>query len=186
MKIHLPSIPEEGKSFSFHEGQAWVAALIRERFSEFCAPQARLHGEVQLFRTHNNVTLQGQMHLEMTPQCDRCGKKFSRALDISLHRHLAPIFENPDERREAGEEVELDEEDLEFSCYRNDEIDLAELIAEEVLLALPMGFHCREECRGLCPHCGADLNQGPCGCSEGLRESPFAVLKSLKFPSQSG
>lgn len=162
-----------------------MKALVAERFQEFCAPESKMSGDVLLLRTHTNVTLQGKVRLEIQPKCDRCGKVFARELEVPLHRHLAPYFGNPDERREAGEEeVELDGEDMEFSCYHHDEIDLAEIIAEEVLLALPMGFHCREDCKGLCPRCGADLNRAPCACPTPETASPFSTLKSLKFPSE--
>jgi uncharacterized protein len=183
MKIHVPSIPEEGKRIELQTELHWVRELVAERFKDFTAPESAMSGEVLLFRTHTNVTLQGQVHLGIQATCDRCGKVFQSALEIPLHRHLAPYFDNPDERREAGEgDVELDEEDLDFSCYHHDEIDLAAIIAEEVLLALPMGFHCREDCRGLCPHCGVDLNEGACGCGKQAKGSPFSVLKSLHLP----
>jgi uncharacterized protein len=183
MKINVPSIPEEGKNIPIHPGLAWVRTLVAERFKDFCPPESGMSGDVMLFRTHTNVTLQGQVHLEIQPTCDRCGKVFQNAWDIPLHRHLAPYFDNPDERREAGEEeIELEAEDLDFSCYHNEEIDLAQIIAEEVILALPMGFHCREDCQGLCPRCGADLNEEKCRCPKEKEGSPFAALKSLKLP----
>lgn len=185
MRIHVPSIPEEGKTIALHSDLNWVRALVTGRFKDFCTLDSRLNGDISLFRTHTNVTLQGQIHLETRPICARCGKTFQGSLEIPLHRHLAPYFDNPDDRREAGEEeVELDGEDLNFSCYHNDEIDLAEIITEEVFLALPMGFHCREDCRGLCPRCGVDLNEKKCACPETKEDSPFKVLESLKLPSK--
>jgi uncharacterized protein len=48
---------------------------------------------------------------------------------------------------------------------RATQVDLRPAIREEVALAVPPYVLCREECRGLCPRCGADLNQGPCGCA---------------------
>jgi DUF177 domain-containing protein len=44
-------------------------------------------------------------------------------------------------------------------------VDLRPVLREEMALAVPAYFQCREDCAGLCPRCGADLNQGPCGCA---------------------
>lgn len=58
-------------------------------------------------------------------------------------------------------------------------VDLAPAVREELLLAVPRFAVCREDCRGLCPRCGTDLNAGPCGCppAEDLRWQPLQSLK---------
>ena len=184
MKVHVPSIPENGKQVELHPGLPWADALVSGRLADF-GLEPGMTGKVEMFRTHVNVTLQGDLKFKMHPVCDRCGKKFHREMELSFHRYLTPYFGNPDEQREAGEEeVELSEEDLNFSFYHNDEIDLGQILEEEIFLSLPMGFHCREDCKGLCPRCGADLNQGKCACPEVVEDSPFKVLKSLKLPSK--
>jgi uncharacterized protein len=185
MKLHVPSIPENGKRIELHPGLAWVRDILSGRLGEICDPKSGLTGEIGVLRTHVNVTLQGQVHFNIKPVCDRCGKRFEREMNLSFHRYLTPYFGNPDEKREAGEEeVELSEEDLNFSFYHQDEIDLSEILAEEVFLSLPMGFLCRPDCKGLCPRCGADLNWGACGCEKIKEDSPFKVLKSLKLPGK--
>ena len=183
MKIHVPSIPDEGKKFQFNQDQEWVQKLAAERFRDFYRPEGSLSGDIQLFRTNANVTLQGNLSTELRPVCDRCAKTFAMPLEVPLHRHLTPYFEIPDEQREGGLEVELAEEDLDFSCYHNEEIDLGEIIAEEVFLALPMRFICEEKCKGLCTKCGTNINESPCQCKESQDESPFSVLKDLNLPS---
>ncbi len=65
-----------------------------------------------------------------------------------------------------------------------EEIDISEDIRAEFLLALPMNLLCRDDCRGLCPHCGADLNQGGCGC--GCADTPpgderWSALNDIEF-----
>ena len=72
----------------------------------------------------------------------------------------------------------------EFDVLPNDHvIDLEPLLNAAVLLETPLMPLCRPECLGLCPTCGANLNDGPCGCAprsaEPFRENPFAVLKNL-------
>ena len=57
-------------------------------------------------------------------------------------------------------EREVEDDDLETSYYRDDQIDLNELLREQFYLALPMKPLCREDCKGLCPQCGTNLNTG--------------------------
>jgi len=64
------------------------------------------------------------------------------------------------------------------------EIDLAPAVRQEVLLAVPRFLQCREDCRGLCPRCGQDLNAGPCGCAP-VTDPRWQALESLKQRGQS-
>jgi uncharacterized protein len=77
-------------------------------------------------------------------------------------------------------EREVEDDDLETSYYRDDEIDLNELLREQFYLALPMKPLCREECRGLCPQCGTNLNTGSCDCAPEWVDPRLAALKNVK------
>ncbi len=94
------------------------------------------------------ATLDTQIQVE----CRRCLTPVERALRVPL----ALVFSGTDETPE-GE-----------GCYRIPararELDLREAVREEFLLAVPRYVECRAECRGLCPRCGANLNEGACGC----------------------
>lgn len=183
MKISLLTLPDEGKGVEFSQKDEWFHRLILDRFGDFCSPQAKGFGKIQLWRTNQNVSLHGDVSLETHQTCDRCALSFDRALEIHLTRHLAPYFENPEQKADEEEETELSEEDLNFSYYHGEEIDLGNILAEEVFLAIPMTFLCREDCRGLCPNCGKNLNQGPCPCEQAPEGSPFSALKDLKLKS---
>ncbi len=104
-------------------------------------------------------------------------------LDFPFLRNLAPFFPKPEGNLNKEEEIELSVDDLEFSFYHHEEIDLAEIISEEIDLALPMRFLCSEACQGLCPTCGANLNQQTCQCPPTESLSPFSVLKEIKRKS---
>jgi uncharacterized protein len=60
------------------------------------------------------------------------------------------------------------------------QLDLAEVVRQQLLLALPMHPVCRSACSGLCPHCGQDLNEGPCDCTEET-DPRWSVLKEMQF-----
>jgi uncharacterized protein len=69
------------------------------------------------------------------------------------------------------------------TAFWNDEIDLGQLMKEQFYLALPMKPLCRDECRGLCALCGANLNRGTCGCVAAWEDPRFAALRALKKES---
>jgi uncharacterized protein len=79
------------------------------------------------------------------------------------------------------EEVELRVEDIGLIYFRGEEINLRDGIQEQVVMAFPLRFLCTEACKGLCTQCGADLNQGDCGCKVEPTTNKFAALKDLKL-----
>jgi uncharacterized protein len=84
------------------------------------------------------------------------------ALGQELDLFYLPRAAGQDEAQE--EEVELTDRDVVVGYYEADQLDLGEVVREQVLLALPLKPLCREDCRGLCPTCGRNRNQFPCGC----------------------
>ncbi len=94
------------------------------------------------------VALSGEAAVEA--ECGRCLRPVRLSVPFALrqeYREVEPGFED------------------EWLAYRQDVIGLDDLVTEAVLLALPVRPLCRPDCRGLCPTCGEDLNDGPCGCA---------------------
>jgi uncharacterized protein len=84
-------------------------------------------------------------------------------------------------KAETREDLELKPEELEISYYQGDFIDLAPIICEQIILQIPMKVICREECRGLCQHCGANLNVSSCNCRNDCADSRMAALENFKI-----
>ena len=78
-----------------------------------------------------------------------------------------------------GDEREVEEDDLSDAFYRDDQIDLGQLMEEQFYLALPMKPLCREDCRGLCASCGANLNEETCDCQVRWDDPRLAGLKAM-------
>ncbi len=101
----------------------------------------------------------------------------------TIHEELdllyLPQSKNVGAGAEKEEERELEEEDLAVSFYRDDKIDLNQMIWEQVYLALPMKPLCKDDCRGLCPQCGTNLNLSQCNCERDFVDPRLAALKSL-------
>ena len=118
--------------------------------------------------------LAGRVQAELELECGRCLEPFRLPVDAPFDVRYLPASEASSEP-----EREVEEEDLETSYYTNDAIDLNELLREQFYLALPMKPLCREECRGLCPQCGTNLNTGTCDCSPVWEDPRLAPLKGL-------
>jgi uncharacterized protein len=125
--------------------------------------------------------------------CDRCLEPAARSEELDViwlfTRGAAPVHEPLDDKDEG--DLELDDESERIRHFDGEEIDLAPSVWEELLLSAPTKFHCREECKGLCPTCGTNLNTGACNCArkeeKEVNHSGLAALKDMfpNLPSQS-
>lgn len=70
-------------------------------------------------------------------------------------------------------------DDEEAETFTGDQIDLADYVKRDIIGELPMKVLCREDCKGLCPVCGKDLNDGDCGCDRTIRDPRFESLRAL-------
>ncbi|MBN1225748.1 MAG: DUF177 domain-containing protein, partial [Deltaproteobacteria bacterium] len=77
------------------------------------------------------------------------------------------------------EEIELEREDLDIGFYKEGIIDLTEVVREQILLAVPMIPICKEDCKGLCPYCGQNLNQCKCVCAGKTIDPRWSKLQNL-------
>lgn len=115
-------------------------------------------------RSGTSVYLTGELTAHLRLSCGRCLAEFSQALNLPVSVTLEQGGHEP---RLSG--IELKEEDLDVSFYRGHTIELDDVAREEILLNLPMRPLCKENCLGLCPQCGQDLNSSGCVCSPEAR-----------------
>lgn len=137
-------------------------------------PLGSVDGSVTLKRIRQTLYLEGDLRTQAETVCSRCLEAARLPISASFKYVLSPAQE------EHPEEQELSPEDLDFVCYQDDLIDLDPLIIEQIMLQIPMKVLCSEDCRGLCPHCGANLNQRVCHCHDEHMDIRLAILKKLK------
>ncbi|HWO02075.1 MAG TPA: DUF177 domain-containing protein [Blastocatellia bacterium] len=127
--------------------------------------EAALEGE--------KVQLVGMVSASVSFDCDRCLKP----LTIPVEQKFDLTYVPP-----AGieEEKELGDDDLLVAFYTDQVIDVDDLVREQIELALPMSRICSKGCRGLCPQCGANLNEGDCACVPAEPDPRWAALRELK------
>jgi DUF177 domain-containing protein len=134
-----------------------------------------LTGPVRLMHTQGGVLVQGVLHAQATLSCSRCLEPVAVSLDVELEEIFAPTIDIL-----TGRLVPNEEEDRALWIDDRHILDLSEVLRQDVLLALPMHVLCREECRGLCPVCGQNLNQESCGCTPEPDTRWAALLDLLK------
>jgi uncharacterized protein len=119
----------------------------------------------------DEILIRGSLRTRIESTCDRCLNPVQLALERDFDLTYRPMSTIARE-----EEIELPEGELDIGFYEGEGIELGEVLAEQVNLAVPMKVVCREDCRGLCPTCGADRNNGTCACPPPPSASPFATL----------
>ena len=127
-----------------------------------------VHRDVDVYR----VT--GRIETRLELECGRCLELFQIPVDSAFELRYVPQDQN------AGEgEREIDEDDLTTAYYTDQTIDLGALMTEQFQLALPMKPLCSDDCKGLCPECGANLNKTTCGCAPKWQDPRLGALRGL-------
>ena len=132
-----------------------------------------VHATAEL--VESQIRVSGTLRTRLELPCARCLEtvleEVSRDFDL-YYRPMASIAKE--------EEVHLKADDTEIGFYQGEGLFLADILAEQVLLALPMKAICRSDCRGLCSHCGANLNSEECRCETRAADPRLAPLARLK------
>jgi uncharacterized protein len=119
-----------------------------------------VRADLDVEKTGDQVTVRGRVQGLAGFECVRCLKPFEFPVEVPLEVYA----DRASTGRRIAEERELERDDyMRFHDGRH--LDLLDSVREVLLLDLPMAPRCREDCRGLCPRCGADLNEGPCSCN---------------------
>ncbi len=171
MRIEVEHLSDAGEDFAhaYAPGELQLdgdqAAL---RGAARVAGRASRHGE--------EIRVRGKIEADVEVGCDRCLAPVAMPLEVEFETAFIP------QEKAAGEpeHVELLAEDMGLAAFDGDAIDLDDLVREQLLLALPSRNLCREDCQGLCPTCGADLNAGHCGCARDETDPRWAALAGWK------
>ena len=125
------------------------------------------------------TTWTGATTLEL--DCSRCLESFRVPIDATFDVLFLPSVANTGDGQD---DREVGDEDLGVSFYKDDTIDLGEVIREQFFLALPMKPLCREDCQGLCPVCGQNRNREACECQAEWVDPRLEALRAFKKSKQ--
>ena len=128
----------------------------------------------KVYKDRDRYRLVGRLSTVLEQACGRCLEPFRQPVDTPFDIRYLPQSENT-----GVIEREVEEDDLSDAFYRDEQIDLLQLMEEQFYLALPMKPLCREDCKGLCPNCGTNLNDATCTCEVRWEDPRLAGLKAL-------
>ncbi len=136
--------------------------------------ESNVHGKVKLTNTGTLLVLSGEVIADVKLECGRCLVDFAAPLKAEIEEQFR--------LEHVGDAVgvfPLEEEDENTLLVNNNLLDVDELIRQNLLLVLPIRPLCDEDCAGLCPTCGENLNTAKCECPPPKVDSPFSVLADL-------
>lgn len=177
MIVDLRTIPEGTRSFHFVlEEDWWGSDGQRDQIQGIDTP---VQVKIELYKAGDKYVLDGALSGGLQVVCDRCLEAYHRELRTAFRVFLALPLPETDQT-----EIELAEKDLEIDFIRGEEIDLDEIIREQIYLSLPMKSLCSQNCQGLCPVCGSNLNAGNCKCHREQGHPAFLKLKNVKIEGE--
>jgi uncharacterized protein len=131
-----------------------------------------------IFKDKEQFRLAGSVKTTLAMPCSRCLDPLTWPVDTTFDLRYLPV----EQLQEEGER-EIQDDDFTAAPYENGEIDLGQLMREQFYLSLPMKPLCSNECRGLCPQCGTNLNRESCTCVQAWHDPRLAALNALKKDS---
>ena len=126
------------------------------------------HGKRQLIK---DIRLQGRFSTSVEMPCARCFHDLAGMFDL-MYR--------PQGTDAGKHELSVTAADAEIGYYQGEGLLLEDALREQVVLALPLKAICREDCKGLCTHCGKNLNVESCSCAEPLQDPRWLALKEIR------
>jgi uncharacterized protein len=175
VKIRIEDITADAKELAFAEPEQDINRVLGQGPIREYHLEGPVQVSVSYYRAGTELFFAGDLKTRTMAICARCAEEFDVAGDRPFRYVLSPKVIGYD-----GDDARA--EDLEFSLYEGEEVDLSPLIREQVLLALPTRPLCREDCRGLCPHCGVNLNRATCKCRVETLDPRLESLSSIKLP----
>ena len=123
----------------------------------------------------NDIRIAGDFRTRVELACARCLEPITREVGRKFDLLYRP------QGSDAGkEELSVTVAEAEVGYYQGEGLLLEDVLREQILLALPLKAICREDCKGLCPHCGRNLNLEQCACAEPLDDPRWSALKQIR------
>jgi uncharacterized protein len=186
MRVNIDEIKDAGLRRSWDVAREAADEMVSGDQAGYRA-RGPLHVEALLEKIERRVRVDAHGKAQLTVPCRRCLTPVLVDLPVDFELTLVPEDEYEDPARaEADDHAgpgsgSFDPRDAEEEVYRGKTIDLDPLVREQLVLSLPAYPVCGEDCKGLCPVCGANLNERECGCDRHVPDPRWAALKKLKL-----
>lgn len=181
MKVNIGSILEIRGGFISIQGKEEVEISNLQLGLKLTKP-VEVNGTVT--NTGKGFLVTADLFFEYQVNCGRCLESFIASQHVLVQEQF--VSGTIAAARNAGHEAgSASDSDLIY-YFRGDVIDLKDCFREQIMLALPMSFICRSECKGFCANCGRNLNQQACNCTTEISNATFEKLKDLLITEGGG
>lgn len=174
MKIRVEGLTDTPLRLSDSEPVADFPSLTELQDNGECRFLGPLQLDFTVAKEFDHLRVHGRIKTGVCFKCSRCLAEFDAPLEAEF-----TIFYTKATKVPLEEEVALAEEDLVSVSYEGDTIDFTNEVEEQLLMEIPLKPLCREDCKGLCSNCGADLNAGGCECDRSAAGFTFSALKDF-------
>ena len=168
--LAIKDLPPEGKEIIINDQSVWQSPI-----DEFALPYTiteEFAARLFLIPQEKGCILHGSLTGKVNVPCIRCTEDAT----ISINQDFDEVFM-------LDEELSSDDTEPNIRIANEStgiEVEIAGVLWEEFIIAIPVKPLCKDDCKGICPECGKDLNTGKCECEESTFDPRFAVLKNLK------
>ncbi len=136
--------------------------------------QCAVRGEAKMLRTHRGALVEAELETEVELLCSRCLQSFLQKVTLKIEEEYIPVIDVV-----TGVRLSAPEDPGSFLIDEHHVIDLTEAVRQYALLAVPMKPLCYQDCAGLCPGCGKNLNRELCQCPEEVIDPRWSELLKL-------
>jgi uncharacterized protein len=130
------------------------------------------HGKHQIIK---DIRIQGKLATRLESECARCLEPLTQDVTRDFDLLYRPLGADAEK-----DELSITDAEAEISYYEGEGILLDDVVREQILLAVPLKLTCRDDCKGLCPHCGKNRNNEDCSCAVAMEEPRWAALKEIR------
>ncbi|MDE7241694.1 DUF177 domain-containing protein [Desulfovibrio sp.] len=176
--VSINDLPPGGKEFTLDDQEIWLGPL--KEFHMDCRIERPLAARINVVPTEDGCLVRGRLTGGVVVPCNRCAEDAAVDIDAAIEE----FEEIPAEENAASAEAAPDGASHVVYDRHAPMLDLAAVCWEEFMLALPVAPLCREDCKGLCPRCGTNLNEGQCGCTPDEGDHRMAPLRDLAAKRQ--
>jgi uncharacterized protein len=184
MLVNIDEIKEAGLRRSWDVPRDQVDEMVSGDQAGYRAA-GPAHVEAKLEKIERRVRVDAHGKAALTVPCGRCLTPVAVALPVDFELTLVPSDEYEPRAEKSGSTGKaggsFEPGDAEEDVYTGKVIDLDPILREQLLLALPGYPVCKDDCKGLCPVCGANLNDRECGCDRHVPDPRWAGLKNVKL-----
>lgn len=171
--VSINELPPSGKEFNLDDQEIWLEPL--KEFKMDCRITSPMRAHVFVMPADDGCLVRGELTGAVVVPCNRCAEN----ADINIDNKFDEYEEIPEMTR-AIQDNKNGEGHIVFDRGAP-MLNLAEVLWEQFMLALPVNPLCKPDCKGLCPECGANLNLGNCSCETLTGDPRLSALKDFKI-----